>query len=70
MASVWEELKRRNVVRVAIAYVIGPLMIFPEYLFALAMLYTVGGLGVGLLLSPEEQDELDDGDDEPQEQLA
>jgi hypothetical protein len=29
---------------VACAYVLGPLMLFPEYLFALAASYTVGGV--------------------------
>ncbi len=51
---------------VALAYVLGPLMLFPEYLFGLAVSYTVGGLAVGMLV-PER---LEDGDDEPQQQLA
>lgn len=37
---------------VAAAYVFGPLMVFPQYLFALAVSYLVGGMAVGLLRPP------------------
>jgi CDP-diacylglycerol---serine O-phosphatidyltransferase len=37
---------------VAAAYVLGPLMLFPQYLFALAVAYLVGGLAVGLFSAP------------------
>jgi CDP-diacylglycerol--serine O-phosphatidyltransferase len=37
---------------VAAAYVLGPLMLFPQYLFALAAVYTVGGVVV-CLIRPE-----------------
>lgn len=50
---------------VAAAYVIGPLMLFPEYLFGLAVLYTVGGLVVGVLV----REPLDE-EDEPQAEPA
>jgi CDP-diacylglycerol--serine O-phosphatidyltransferase len=52
---------------VMVAYIIGPMMLFPEYLFALALLYLVGGLIVGFLVPPVVEDE---DTDEPQEQLA
>jgi CDP-diacylglycerol--serine O-phosphatidyltransferase len=43
---------------VAVAYVIGPLMLFPEYLFGLAVTYLCGGLVSGMLAhEPEEEAE-------------
>lgn len=59
---------------VAIAYVFGPLMIFPEYLFGQAVAYLVIGLGVGFMMPKlsEEAAELeaDEDEDETPEQLA
>ena len=60
---------------VAAAYVLGPLMLFPEYLFVLAVTYLVGGLVVGLLTSPDDDNSAhghgEDGEDEEaHEQLA
>jgi CDP-diacylglycerol---serine O-phosphatidyltransferase len=41
---------------VAVAYVIGPLMLFPEYLCGLAVTYLVGGLVSGVI-TPEPEEE-------------
>jgi CDP-diacylglycerol---serine O-phosphatidyltransferase len=53
---------------VAIAYVLGPLMLFPEYLFGQAVTYLTVGLAVGLVW--ERFDASEDEDEEPQEQVA
>jgi CDP-diacylglycerol--serine O-phosphatidyltransferase len=50
---------------VVVAYIIGPLRVFPEYLFALAVVYTVGGMG-WCLAHPVSDAE----DDDAHEQLA
>lgn len=50
---------------VALGYIFGPLMIFPEYLFGLAITYLVGGLIVGALVPPDPQDDVDEDEDEP-----
>lgn len=59
---------------VAAAYVFGPLMMFPEYLFGLAVSYLLGGLAVGLLSpSPAIDAPLEDaprGSTEPPEPRA
>jgi CDP-diacylglycerol--serine O-phosphatidyltransferase len=48
---------------VAAAYVLGPLMLFPEYLFSLALSYLVGGLAVGAFASGEVEDQHEESDD-------
>jgi len=50
------------------AYILAPLMLFPEYLFALAASYTVFGLLWCLVYPPDEAS--DQAPDEPHEQLA
>lgn len=44
------------------AYIVGPLMLFPEYLFGLAATYLFGGLLVGMLLPAEKLETEDDGE--------
>ena len=51
---------------IAAAYIFGPLRLFPQYLFLLAMTYLVGGLLVGLR-TPRDDDH-DDGEPEESEE--
>lgn len=57
-----------QIANVAIAYVFGPLMIFPEYLFGQAVAYLVIGTAVGMLTPRLPID--DDEDEDAQEQVA
>lgn len=59
-----------QMVNVAAGYVLGPLMLFPEYLFGLAFSYLVGGLAVGWRMPLDEPSSDDDAIDEPAERPA
>jgi hypothetical protein len=63
MASVWEELKRRNVVKVAVAYaivgwllieissVLGSALILPDWATSLVAFFVILGFPLALVLS-------------------